>query len=90
MVSLDDPEKNASFASELRSKHVVLSDPLKEAAKAYGVLGFGGLYSKRWTFYIDSDGRIRAIDKSVDVSTAGQDIARTLETLGFPKAGGAS
>jgi peroxiredoxin Q/BCP len=45
-----------------------------------------GLYARRWTFYIDEDGRIREIDKDVDVATAGQDIARTLETLGFPKA----
>jgi peroxiredoxin Q/BCP len=86
MVSLDEPEKNRAFAEELKAKHVVLSDPLKEAAEAYGVVGMGGLYSKRWTFYIDEAGRIRKIDKDVSVATAGQDIARNLETLGFPKA----
>lgn len=86
MVSLDEPEKNRAFAEELKAKHVVLSDPLKEAAEAYGVVGMGALYSKRWTFYIDEAGRIRKIDKDVSVATAGQDIARNLETLGFPKA----
>lgn len=86
MVSLDDAEKNRAFAESLGAKHVVLSDPLGSAADAYGVRALGGLYARRWTFYIDPAGRIRHIDKNVDVRTAGQDIARTLETLGFPKA----
>jgi peroxiredoxin Q/BCP len=84
-VSLDDPAKNAEFARELGAKHVLLSDDSAAAAKAYGVLGLGGLYAKRWTFYIQPDGRIAAIDKDVDVKTAGQDIARKLGELGFPK-----
>ena len=86
MVSLDDAKQNRAFAESLNAAHVVLSDPLKQAAEAYGVLGFGGLYSKRWTFYIDPSGKIRHIDKDVDVETAGQEIARTLEELGFPRA----
>jgi peroxiredoxin Q/BCP len=86
MVSLDDPEKNRAFAEELKARHVVLSDPLKTAAEAYGVTALGGLYARRWTFYIDPAGIIRHIDKNVNVSSAGQDIARTLATLGFPKA----
>jgi peroxiredoxin Q/BCP len=86
MVSLDDAERNRAFAEGLGARHVVLSDPRKEAAEAYDVVALGGLYARRWTFYIDPEGRIRHIDKSVDVATAGQDIARTLETLGFPKA----
>jgi peroxiredoxin Q/BCP len=86
MVSLDDAENNRAFAEALDAKHVVLSDPLKRAADAYGVVALAGLYARRWTFYIDESGRIRKIDKNVDVATAGQDIARTLETLGFPKA----
>ena len=85
MVSLDTPEKNAEFAKALEAKHVLLSDPEGEAAQAYGVAGFGGLFAKRWTFYVDREGVIRAIDKSVSTSTAGQDIARTLGELGFPK-----
>ena len=85
MVSLDDAEKNRAFAEGLNAKHVVLSDPLKEAADSYGVVALAGLYARRWTFYIDSDGVIREIDKQVEVGTAGQDIARTLARLGFPK-----
>ena len=85
MVSLDAPEKNKEFAEGLQAKHVLLSDPSGEAARAYGVAGLGGLFAKRWTFYVDRDGVIREIDKQVSTSTAGQDIARKLGELGFPK-----
>lgn len=86
MVSLDEPEKNRAFAKELEARHVVLSDPGGEVARAYGVTALGGLYARRWTFYIDPDGVIREIDKDVNVGSAGQDIARNLERLRFPKA----
>ena len=85
MVSLDDPEKNAEFARSLGAELPVVSDPKGEAARAYGVLGLGGLYSRRWTFYIDADGILREIDKDVSPTTAGQDILRKLDELGFPK-----
>ena len=39
---------------------------------------------------IDENGRILQIDKNVDAATAGQDIARNLETLGFPRANGSA
>jgi len=86
MVSLDDAEKNRAFAESLGARHVVLSDPEKVAAEAYGVVKLGGLYSHRWTFYIGPAGTIRHVDKDVDVSTAGRDVVRHLERLGFPKA----
>jgi peroxiredoxin Q/BCP len=85
MVSLDDPERNADFARSLGAKHVVLSDPDKKAAEAYGVVALGGLYARRWTFYIDAGGKIAAIDREVRTESAGQDIARKLGELGFPR-----
>ena len=85
MVSLDDAEKNREFAKSLEAKHVLLADPTGEVAKAYGVVGFGGLFAKRWTYYIDASGKIREIDRDVSTATAGQDIARKLGELGFPK-----
>jgi peroxiredoxin Q/BCP len=85
MVSLDSQEKNAEFAQALEAKHVLLSDPKGEAANAYGVAGLGGFFAKRWTFYIDKAGAIVAIDKDVSTDTAGQDIARKLGALGYPK-----
>ena len=87
MVSLDDPEKNKAFAESLDAKLVLLSDPTGVNATAYGVRAFGGVYARRWTFYIDGEGTIRAIDKDVRVDSAGQDIAKKLGELGFPKRG---
>ena len=85
MVSLDAPEKNADFARSLEARHVLLSDPEGGVAREYGVAGLGGFFARRWTFYIDREGVIREIDKSVSTGTGGQDIARKLGELGFPK-----
>src|SRR5262245_48004630 len=85
LVSLDDPQRNADFADSLGAKHSVLSDPGKQVARAYGVLGPGGLYARRWTYYSDAAGKIAAIDREVTPESAGQDIARRLGELGFRK-----
>lgn len=84
-VSLDEPAKNAEFAKALGARHILLSDDSGSVAKSYGVLGLGGLFAKRWTFYIDRDGKLAAIDRDVRTQTAGADIARKLGELGFPK-----
>ena len=63
---------------------MLLSDADGSVAKAFGVAGLGS-YAKRWTFYVDKDGVVRAIDSEVATDTAGQDIARKLGELGFPK-----
>lgn len=83
MVSLDDPAKNEKWAGSLSGNFPVLSDPGKEVAEAYGVLGFAGLFAKRWTFYISEDGIVRHIDKNVSPSSAGPDIVRQVEELGL-------
>lgn len=84
MVSLDTPEQNAAFARSVDAKHVLLSDPDGRVASAFGVAGLGG-YAKRWTFYVDAQGVVRAIDTEVATDTAGRDIARKLAELGFPR-----
>lgn len=83
MVSLDEPEKNKQFAESLGALQVLLSDTTGEVAKAYGVSG--GMFARRVTIYIDAEGIVREIDDAVNVSSAGQDIARKLGELGFPK-----
>jgi peroxiredoxin Q/BCP len=85
MVSFDSPEKNAEFAKSLGSDLVLLSDEKGDAAAAYGVSNLGGMYAKRWTFYIDANGKVVAIDKDVKTQTAGPDIARKLGELGYAK-----
>jgi peroxiredoxin Q/BCP len=55
-----------------------LSDPTREVARAYGVLGATGLAS-RWTFYIGADGRILDVDRKVSASSHGRDIVAKLK-----------
>ena len=85
MVSLDDAEKNRAFAESVGAGFVLLSDPSKDSAARYGVLAPLGLFTKRWTFYIDGDGILRRIDKSVSTKTHGEDIVSSLGELGFPR-----
>jgi thioredoxin-dependent peroxiredoxin len=52
-------------------------------AKAYGVIHLGRPVPERWTFYIDKEGIIRAIDKKVNTKNAAADAAKRLEELGI-------
>jgi hypothetical protein len=42
-------------------------------------------FAARWTFYIGTDGRILAIDKSPTTGTAGEVMVKRLEELGVRK-----
>jgi len=53
-------------------------------SSAYGVLGSRG-FNNRWTYYIGADGTVLKIDKETNPATAGADLTRTMEELGFPK-----
>jgi peroxiredoxin Q/BCP len=64
----------------------MLADPDKQAAGPYGVLMPVVGLAKRWTFYIDKDGKLLFIDKDVKVDTAGADIAAKLAELGLARA----
>lgn len=85
MVSMDPPDRNASFSQAHGDGFPVLSDPSGNAARAFGVVGEDREVPRRWTFYVDVEGVIRHIDKSVATQTAGADIARRLDALGFAK-----
>jgi thioredoxin-dependent peroxiredoxin len=79
-ASVDAPETNAKFAASLGVDYPILSDPTKDVARDYGVLGPSGL-ARRWTFYIGADGRILDIDKQVRAASHGTDIVKRLEEL---------
>jgi peroxiredoxin Q/BCP len=81
---VDDAKTNKEFAESVGADYPILSDPNKEVAKAYGVLGTFGVAS-RWTFYIGPDGKILYIDKSVKTSSAGADVAARLGALGVAR-----
>ena len=79
-ASVDTPEKNAKFAESLGLDYPILSDPTKEAARAYGVVAPSGFASRR-TFYIGADGRVLNIDKKVSAASHGGDIVAKLTDL---------
>jgi peroxiredoxin Q/BCP len=82
MVSVDPLEENARFAQAMKADFPLLSDPTRDTARAYGVL-HQERFAFRTSFYIDPDGKILRIDRNIDPATAAQDVARTLDELGF-------
>jgi peroxiredoxin Q/BCP len=89
MASVDPVEGekgNKAFAESEKADFPILGDPTKEAAKAYGVLHPERGFALRWTFYIDRDGRIAAIDKEVKPLTSAEDVIARLGELKVAKA----
>lgn len=84
MASVDSLEQNVAFAKAHNADFPILSDPSKKMARAYGVLGSSGL-NRRWTYYINAQGILVKIDKSINPSSAGADLAKIIEELKFPK-----
>jgi len=80
-VSLDSVESHAKFAEHYNLPFTLLSDNKKEVAKAYGVLGTGGLLAKRVTFIIDRNGNIAGIFSKVDVKRHSQEVLEALDNL---------
>lgn len=85
MASVDPIDKNRGFAKKNKADFPLLSDPTKEAAKAYDVLNFLGVAS-RVTFYIGKDGNITHIDEDVNPRTSAEDMINNLNKLGVKKA----
>jgi peroxiredoxin Q/BCP len=82
-ASVDTPEENKKFAESLGLDYPILSDPTQEVAKAYGVYNADRKIANRWTFYIDKDGVIKAIDKKINTKQAGADLASKIKELGL-------
>ena len=70
-ISPDSVKSHAGFIQKQNLKHILLSDPDKEAAKIYGVWQVRKNYGKeylgivRTTFIIDKKGKIAKVYKSV-------------------------
>ena len=79
-VSVDSADTNRRFAESLGLVFPILSDPTKEVARAYGVLGSSG-FASRWTFYIGADGRMLDIDTKVSAASHGSDVVAKLTDL---------
>jgi peroxiredoxin Q/BCP len=88
MASVDPIEKNTEFAKATTVKLGDTEVAKKEAdfpllTKAYGVLNERGLAS-RWTFYIDKEGRIAHIDKTVRPDSSAADMVARFDALKIP------
>ena len=71
-----------AFAESLELDFPILSDPDKTVAKDYGVINPARGFAYRWTFYIDKSGKISDIDKHINTTKAGKDVAAKLKELG--------
>lgn len=83
-ASCDTVEDNKKFAESLGLDYPILCDPSKENAKMFGVSD-GMKMATRWTFYIGKDGKVLAVDKSVNTANHGKDIADKLGELKVEK-----
>jgi peroxiredoxin Q/BCP len=81
---LDGAQGNQAFAEEHDADFPLLSDADKRVANAYGVLNQRGT-ANRWTFYIDTDGRIAYIDKAVKPASSAEDMLARLSALQVPQ-----
>jgi peroxiredoxin Q/BCP len=89
MASVDevDGEKgNKAFAESEKADFPILSDPSKATATAYGVVHPERGFAMRWTFYIDKEGKVAAIDKAVKPPTSAEDMLAKLDELKVAKA----
>ncbi len=77
---------NKAFAESEKADFPMLSDPTKATATAYGVLNPQHGVANRWTFYIDKNGDIAAIDKAVKPATSAEDLLAHLAALKVPPA----
>ena len=78
-VSLDTVESHSRFAEKYELPFPILSDNSKEVARTYGVLGIGGLATRRVTFIIGKDGRITHIFPKVDVKQHSEEVLKALD-----------
>lgn len=84
MISVDNIEENTKFAKMHEADYPILSDVTKEIATKYGVLMPAG-FARRWTFYIDPDGKILHIDNAVKPASSGPDMVAKLAELNIAK-----
>ncbi len=81
-LSADTVEAQRKFHDEHQLKFSLLADPDGQIVKQYGAQRPLIKLAQRWTFIIDPELRIRAIDKDVDPVLDAERTATTLASLG--------
>src|SRR5215204_5512333 len=74
----------ATIVEKKEADFPLLADPTKEVAGKYGVLMANGQVANRWTFYIDKNGKIAYIEKTVKPATSAEDMVAKLGELKVP------
>jgi peroxiredoxin len=74
---------NRAFAEWTGTGFPILSDAEGDVARAYGVIDDERDLPARWTFFIDGNGSIAAVDRDVSPTSHGADIIARLAELGL-------
>lgn len=80
-ISTDDVAAQKKFHEEHRLSFDLIADPEDKIVNSYGTKIFGISFSKRWTFIVDPDLKIRSIDKDVDPVLDATKVAAKLAEL---------
>lgn len=80
-ISADTVEAQAKFHKNHNLNFTLIADPQSEVIKLYGTkMPLVGL-SKRWTFVLDPELKIRAIEKDVDPAKDAEKVAAIIKGL---------
>ncbi|TSA49582.1 MAG: peroxiredoxin, partial [Nitrosomonadales bacterium] len=81
-ISVDDSDSHARFAQKYHLPFPLLSDKDGKVADSYGALTNLGLLklAKRYTFLIDTQGKVAKVYLSVDTSRHSQEIIADLKS----------
>ena len=82
-ISQDSVESHKQFISKHQLNFPLLADVKGEVSKRYGADGTFG-FSKRWTFIVDPELKIRWVQKNVDPALNAKEVAAQLTSLQGP------
>lgn len=80
-ISADSVQSQKAFHDKHQLKFTLLADPKSEIIRAYGTKMPGLKMSKRWTFILDPQLKIAAIEKNVDPLMDAVQVAEIIQKL---------
>ena len=80
-VSADTVEDQAKFHQKHKLNFTLLADPDAKIIDLFGTRMLGMKLSKRWTFVIDPELKVRKIAQDVDPVKDAENVANTIKTL---------
>jgi peroxiredoxin Q/BCP len=80
-VSSDDVAALGAFHKEHNLNFPLLADPKAKILDLYGTKMFGVAFSKRWTFIVDPELKLRSIDTDVDPVLDAVKVAESLAKM---------